>query len=303
MRHLIVGAAAVLVACSAESTGSTGAKASGDDIAGIALAQLGGHACYPQVFGSSCTGNGGSPEYWCADFAKWVWQQAGADTSGLTAAAGSFYVYGQNHGTLHQYPSVGDAVVFDYAGGGYADHVALVTKVNGNGTIEAVSGDWGGSGVSEAAFSSTSIVALNAPAFSSAVGGTPSVIGMTVSGYISPAGGGGGGGCEGYEDGLYCGGDYIQGDANTLYRCSGGSLSIEQSCDNGCQSMPSGQDDLCAPPASACAGYNDGLYCGGDYIQGDSSTLYRCTGGSLSVEQVCASGCEVMANGTNDRCY
>ena len=365
MRHLIVGAAAVLVACSAESTGSSGAKASGDDIASIALAELGGHACYPQVFGSSCSGNGGSPEYWCADFAKWVWQQAGADTSGLTAAAGSFYVYGQNHGTLHQYPSVGDAVVFDYAGGGYADHVALVTKVNGNGTIEAVSGDWGGSGVSEAAFSSTSVVALNAPAFSSAVGGTPSVIGMTISGYISPAGGGGGGGCEGYQDGLYCGGDYvsgdpstlyrcsggslspveqcasgcqvmpsgmddqcaaappppqdngcsgyqdglycggdyIQGDPGTLYRCSGGSLSVEQSCDNGCQSMPSGQDDLCAPPASACAGYNDGLYCGGDYIQGDASTLYRCTGGSLSVEQVCASGCEVMANGTNDRCY
>jgi len=305
----LLGAAAAVVGCAAEPTASSGAKATGDDIASIARGQLGGHACYPQVFGSSCTGNGGQPEYWCADFAKWVWQQAGVDTSGLTAAAGSFYVYGQNHGTLHQWPSVGDAVVFDYAGGGYADHVALVTQVNGDGTIEAVSGDWAGSGASEAAFSSTSYVALNAPAFSSTVGGTPSVIGMTISGYISPSGGGGGGGggCGGYEDGLYCGGDYVSGDPSTLYRCSGGNLSVEQSCDSGCQVMPSGQNDQCAaPPPSgngACAGYYDGLYCGGDYIPGDSSTLYRCSGGSLSVDQICAGGCEVMADGTNDRCY
>ena len=300
--------AVVLVACAAdpEPTASSGARASGGDIASIALGELGGHACYPRGYGSSCTGNGGQPEYWCADFAKWVWQQAGADTSGLTAAAGSFYVYGQNHGTLHPWPSVGDAVVFDYAGGGYADHVALVTKVNANGTIEAVSGDWGGSGVSEAAFSSTSTVALNAPAFSSAVGDTPGPIGMTISGYVSPAGAGGGG-CQGYEDGLYCGGDYVSGDPSTLYRCSAGNLSAVEPCASGCQVMPAGLDDQCAsapPPSNAgCAGYNDGLYCGGDYVAGDSSTLYRCSGGSLSVEQVCASGCETMADGTNDRCY
>jgi len=47
------------------------------------------------------------------------------------------------------------------------------------------------------------------------------------------------------NNGLYCGGDYIQGDANTLYRCSGHALAIEASCSNGCQVQPDGYDDYC----------------------------------------------------------
>ena len=111
-------------------------QVSGSSIASLALANVGGSACGDQQpgghsFDSSCTGNGGLPEYWCADFARWVWENVGArNTSELTAAAGSFYVYGQNHGTLKSTPALGDAVVFDYQGGGVADHVALVTKVN-----------------------------------------------------------------------------------------------------------------------------------------------------------------------------
>ena len=54
-----------------------------------------------------------------------------------------------------------------------------------------------------------------------------------------------GGGCSGFTDGLYCGGDYIQGDPNTLYRCSGGDLSVEQVCSNGCEVMPTNVDDQC----------------------------------------------------------
>jgi hypothetical protein len=86
---------------------------------------------------------------------------------------------------------VGDAVVFDYQGGGVADHVAIVTQVNSNGTIETVSGDWGGSGSSEAAFASTSAVVHNAPAYSSAEGSVPGIMGMTISGYVAPSGTGG----------------------------------------------------------------------------------------------------------------
>ncbi|HEY1958912.1 MAG TPA: CHAP domain-containing protein [Polyangiaceae bacterium] len=238
-RAITVGACVlVLVGCAADTTSSASQRDSvTDSIAAIARGELGGRACSPEIYDTSCTGNGGKPEYWCADFARWVWEQAGvSDTSGLTAAAGSFYVYGENHGTLHDTPHVGDAVVFDYAGGGYADHVALVTAVEPNGTIETVSGDWGGTGESEAAFSSTSRVALNAPAYASGVGSTPSVMGMTISGYISPAGtsASAGGGCAGYEDGLYCGGDYVSGDAGTLYRCTGGELSVEETCASGC---------------------------------------------------------------------
>ena len=167
---------------------------SGQSIASIALANVGRGACSQNTQGgyayaSSCTGNGGQPEYWCADFARWVWGAAGADTGGLSAAAGSFYVYGQNHGTLSNVPQVGDAVVFDYKGGGYADHVAIVTQVNANGSIETVSGDWAGQGGSEAFFSSTSHVVLNAPAYYGGVGTYASEMGMTISGFIAPAGG------------------------------------------------------------------------------------------------------------------
>jgi len=166
----------------------------GNAIANLALANVGGMACATNSlgghsFGSSCTGNGGQPEYWCADFALWVWSNAGvSNVSGLDAAAGSFYVYGQNNGTLSNTPAVGDAVVFDYQGGGVADHVAIVTQVNSDGTIESVSGDWNGDSGSEATFSSTSKVYLNSPAYSSTVGTSPAVMGMTISGYIAPVG-------------------------------------------------------------------------------------------------------------------
>ena len=182
----------------AEAVSSTADAVNTQSIASIALANVGKGACSANsagghAFASSCTGNGGQPEYWCADFALWVWGQAGVNTSGLTAAAGSFYTYGLDHGTLHSTPAVGDAVVFDYQGGGVADHVAIVTQVNSNGTIESVSGDWGGSGSSEAAFSSSSHVVKNAPAYDSKEGQAPGEIGMTISGYISAAGASGGG--------------------------------------------------------------------------------------------------------------
>jgi len=38
-------------------------------------------------FEHSCAGGySGGPEYWCADFAKWVWRNSGLNVSGLTAA-------------------------------------------------------------------------------------------------------------------------------------------------------------------------------------------------------------------------
>ena len=162
-------------------------------IASVGLANVGKRACSTNSqggagFETSCHGNGGQAEYWCADFVRFAWSAVGANTAGLSAAAGSFYVYGQNHGTLHSTPRLGDAVVFNYKGGGYADHVALVTQVNANGTIESVSGDWGGQSGSEATFSITSHAALNAPAYWSGVGSVPGIIGMRISGFISPAG-------------------------------------------------------------------------------------------------------------------
>lgn len=200
MRSLLALVAAVfVVACgtasdTGEDLGSSAEALTGNDVATLATANVGTMACGANSLGgtgfkSSCTGNGGYPEYWCADFARWVWEKTGAgNTSELTAAAGSFYVYGQNHGTLHNTPHLGDAVVFNYGGNGYADHVAIVTRVNGNGTIETVSGDWNGQGSTQAQFASTAHTVLNAPAYNGTVGTTPGIIGMTISGFIGPVG-------------------------------------------------------------------------------------------------------------------
>ncbi|MEO8800226.1 MAG: CHAP domain-containing protein [Polyangiaceae bacterium] len=200
MRTLLTFVAAVsVVACGAasdtgEDVGSSDEALTGNDVATLASANVGTSACGTnslggKAFDSSCTGNGGYPEYWCADFARWVWEKTGAgSTNELTAAAGSFYVYGQKHGTLHNTPHLGDAAVFNYAGSGVADHVAIVTQVNSNGTIETVSGDWNGESGTEAHFSSTSHTVLNAPAYAGTVGTTPGVMGMKISGFIGPVG-------------------------------------------------------------------------------------------------------------------
>ncbi len=56
------------------------------------------------------------------------------------------------------------------------------------------------------------------------------------------------------------------------------------------------------PPQSSASCPNNGLYCGGDYVSGDSSTLYRCSNHQLSVEQTCNNGCHVNPNGLDDVC-
>ena len=209
MRNIL--AATLMTGCAGVVDGLGGSDSTGDvtthaitgnDLSTLALANLGGTACGASSLGdhsffSSCTGNGGQPEYWCADFARWVWENNGVDTSELSAAAGSFYVYGQHHNTLSNTPALGAAVVFDYGGNGYADHVAIVTQVNDDGTIETASGDWNGQSGSEADFSRTSHVILNSPAYGSTVGTTPGIIGMTISGFITPAG---------IDNGTSCGG-------------------------------------------------------------------------------------------------
>ena len=147
------------------------AAVSGGNVAAIANGQVGG----------TCGSYYGCPYpgQWCAEFGKWVWQHGDENVSGLTGAAGSFYVYGQNHGTLSNTPKVGDAIVFNYHGGGSADHLALVVSVNtANHTIVSVGGnERGGAGV----------VAKDGP-YNWSVGYS-SYWGMNISGYVAPVGG------------------------------------------------------------------------------------------------------------------
>lgn len=55
-----------------------------------------------------------------------------------------------------------------------------------------------------------------------------------------------------------------------------------------------------AAGAGECS-LGDGLYCGGNGVNGLDSTLYRRTDGRVAIEQLCPS-CERMPDGQNDRC-
>jgi hypothetical protein len=55
------------------------------------------------------------------------------------------------------------------------------------------------------------------------------------------------------------------------------------------------------PPPGGCP-LGNGLYCGGNGIAGDPTTLYRCTNGALAVVSACAAGCFVQPPGEDDAC-
>ncbi|MFI9274366.1 CHAP domain-containing protein [Kitasatospora sp. NPDC052896] len=147
-------------------------------------------------FENSCTGDAGSPEYWCADFAEWVWQQSGLYTGGLSAAAASFLTYGATNGTLHTSPSYspqpGDAVVYGSLQDSELHHVGIVTAVNADGSIVTANGDWGGtSGLGESGWAASSHVAsITIAADQKAVGSEPGNVdtadGYYIVGYSSP---------------------------------------------------------------------------------------------------------------------
>lgn len=148
----------------------------GDRIVQIAMSQVGnadnpvshsfaGLNCNPytsMVGGFSANSNGcgsdstfnvrNSDENWCADFVKWVWQQAGIteNMNTINAAASSVYAWalqdGQNPQPNTGTPAVGDAIVFFPPGTisatGAANHVGIVSAVHDDGTIDMVNGDF-----------------------------------------------------------------------------------------------------------------------------------------------------------------
>lgn len=139
---------------------------------------------------NSCVGYAGVPEYWCADFAKWTWRHSGLDVSGLTAAAQSFYVYGQDHGTLTSTPRAGYAIVFNSSAGGWAHHVGIITSVNSDGSISVANGDWGGAGgKGEAYFAkSSSVKATTISARSTWIGSWASTMNYYIKAIVAPSG-------------------------------------------------------------------------------------------------------------------
>ena len=104
--------------------------------------------------GTDDCGNGNSDEEWCADFAAWVWQQAGADVQYklepgyLNGNSASFYVWGTDHGTWHPVgsgytPQPGDVAVYGLDTSAVsAVHVAIVSASTGNDAApDVINGD------------------------------------------------------------------------------------------------------------------------------------------------------------------
>lgn len=98
------------------------------------------------------------------------------------------------------------------------------------------------------------------------------------------------------EDKLYCGGDLVAGSADTLYQCQGGAPIARGVCAGGCLIRPT-LGDTCGGAGGACV--TGGLYCGGDKLDGDPQSLYKCGTGLV---MACANGCVVGSAGHDDAC-
>lgn len=98
----------------------------------------------------------------------------------------------------------------------------------------------------------------------------------------------------------YCGGDKIAGNPDTLYECNAGGVPLARGvCAFGCVIDP-GDDDTCRGGGGACV--EGGFYCGGDKLDGDPQTLYRCASGAGTSPQECPNACVVAPPGMDDFC-
>jgi hypothetical protein len=97
--------------------------------------------------GSNCTKYGPCEE-WCSLFAAWVWQHAGVPLPGATAIygySGALYTWVKEHGgnvlPVTATPTPGD-LVFYGNGPGESEHVGIVTRVDRNGRITTIDGNY-----------------------------------------------------------------------------------------------------------------------------------------------------------------
>ncbi|MGA3221880.1 MAG: CHAP domain-containing protein, partial [Acidimicrobiales bacterium] len=114
------------------------------------------------VSGNSDCGNANMDEEWCADFAAWVWQTAGAPVvyqyinGDLNSSSASFYEWGTARGTWHAVgtgyvPLPGDVVVYGLDEPALvAQHVAIVIGfTTGDRGPDTINGDGDHTGFSD----------------------------------------------------------------------------------------------------------------------------------------------------------
>ena len=86
---------------------------------------------------------------WCGSFVMWVCHQAGVkipNTVSTMAGAAGFKKLGSWSDAHNADPKPGDIVYFDFmTGGAPIEHVGIVVKNNGDGTIQCIEGNTAGS--------------------------------------------------------------------------------------------------------------------------------------------------------------
>jgi hypothetical protein len=203
----------------------TRTRTRGAAIATLASDQLGDHNCSVNSLGTvgfgstytnyeSCKGAADpTGEYWCSDFASWVWEHAvtdgfdvvptytdpnqdGGAQQAISPWAPNFARYGWSHGTFHDSgtPIVGNVVLLSNTpsirGGKLTEsnvdrvieHVAIVSKVSGT-HLWTISGDWGGTGTGRTFWSSSTVTLIESGfTLGASFGGS----GLVVAGWVSP---------------------------------------------------------------------------------------------------------------------
>ena len=123
--------------------GSTGTRQGGEEVAAIALSQVGQVGGYPywSWYGFS------SRVEWCACFVSWCYAQVGLSEPRFSGCTSGGMAWFQSHGQWadRNYADIapGDAIFFDWDGSGNADHVGIVVGVDESRvyTVEGNSGN------------------------------------------------------------------------------------------------------------------------------------------------------------------
>jgi len=100
---------------------------------------------------------------------------------------------------------------------------------------------------------------------------------------------------------LYCAGHGVDGNRATLYRCDPEGVREEKKCSMGCMYLIGNGVDRCDVDTAKCP-LGNGVYCGENHLSADPKILYKCTGGTLTVENVCERRCVKEPNGIKDHC-
>jgi hypothetical protein len=92
-------------------------------------------------------------------------------------------------------------------------------------------------------------------------------------------------------------------DPLTIYDCDNGVATVVRVCQHGCQ-INASHEDSCTTPGAAlsCAGDpNVTRSCGGP-LGLDPNTIYDCTDGAATVDEVCPNGCQINPEPNFDTC-